>query len=434
MLTRPYLARAVVGISLFVAAATQQGSSEGLVAAVLPHDAVHWLIHVTDVVDALHPVVSGDVPRAAAHAHCQAVEYSDEAMETCTSSNGTADGTGRSCTLRAALELAAQAGAQTAVTLALRPGRFRLAAPLPEVVGSVQIVGSAGRTTAEVPFTGQGSGQLEDASATAAMPVDRGASWTRENTGAGEGRHARAADEADDIDAEYREVAAGQASPIGTVIDGGDAVQILRTGRSSALHLRTLRLEHGRAMGGNSETANDRPTDDAGPDGPTRDRSSGDPRRRLGGAVCSVGQLVLTNVAVRDNFAESGGGIYSEGQLEVHQSVMMRNEAHRCGGALYAAHGGKAAIFHSEIAHNRDHCHSRMWAENSPHAVPRYALGGGAPAPQLAAGSSGDALAHAGGGGPPRGAQDVSGAIAEGPPLSADSVAVEAAPSFAFLK
>ena len=91
MVLRPWLTIAVIGISLLVAVVAQEGNSAGVVAPVLPHEAVHWLIHVTDVEDALHPVVSGDVPRAAAHAHCQAVEYSDEAMETCTSPRDTID-------------------------------------------------------------------------------------------------------------------------------------------------------------------------------------------------------------------------------------------------------------------------------------------------------------------------------------------------------
>ena len=98
----------------------------------------------------------------------------------------------------------------------------------------------------------------------------------------------------------------------------------------------------------------------------------------------------------------------------------------RAAGALYMAQGrGKANFFFSVIRHNRDHCNRRTMGNDDPGSVPRYALGGGAAAPQLAAGA-GAAGAGAqvagpgGGGGPPRrqGAVDVSGAVAQGPPLT----------------
>ena len=42
-----------------------------------------------------------------------------------------------------------------------------------------------------------------------------------------------------------------------------------------------------------------------------------EPRDYLGGAVCALGQLVLTNVVVAGNTAAYGGGLYSEAGIEV---------------------------------------------------------------------------------------------------------------------
>ena len=69
-----------------------------------------------------------------------------------------------------------------------------------------------------------------------------------------------------------------------------------------------------------------------------------DPRLALGGAINALGGLMLTNTVVRDNRAINGGGLYTEGDVEVHNSRLERNLAHQCGGALYAAAGGKVHL------------------------------------------------------------------------------------------
>ena len=58
-----------------------------------------------------------------------------------------------------------------------------------------------------------------------------------------------------------------------------------------------------------------------------------DPRLALGGAINALGSLMLTNTVVRDNRAINGGGLYTEGDVEVHNSRLERNLAHQCGGA-----------------------------------------------------------------------------------------------------
>ena len=103
--------------------------------------------------------------------------------------------------------------------------------------------------------------------------------------------------------------APGCTSPVGTVLDGVEKHQILRTGRASSLHLMTVRLENGRAM---REVA-------------------ADPRASLGGAVSALGKLVLTNTVVSGNRAVNGGGLYTEGEVEVHASLLQHNTAARCG-------------------------------------------------------------------------------------------------------
>ena len=161
------------------------------------------------------------------------------------------------CTLRTAIALSNAHTPSTAVTILLRSGTFLLSAPLPEVTGTVQIIGSAIVTETAVGGLGR-------------------------EEGAGPGVH----------DAGYDAAAAaaglaGQTSPIRTVLDGGGGMQLLRTAVGSTVHLATLRLEHGTARLGN------------------------------GGCISSRGTLVLNNVAVRYCEAANGGAIYSDGELEV---------------------------------------------------------------------------------------------------------------------
>ena len=105
--------------------------------------------------------------------------------------------TGR-CTLRAALEEAATIHRHTPVTMQLRSGLFRLAAPLPEVVGAVHMVGTDPRS-ASTALVGGGGPQ----------PLSRIGVAPEE---------------------------------LETVIDGSGSVQILRTDPYSRLHLQALRL------------------------------------------------------------------------------------------------------------------------------------------------------------------------------------------------
>ena len=53
------------------------------------------------------------------------------------------------CSLRGALEMAIAVGGGSWTKILMRPGRFRLAAPLPEVSGKILIVGSPGRKKAK---------------------------------------------------------------------------------------------------------------------------------------------------------------------------------------------------------------------------------------------------------------------------------------------
>ena len=209
------------------------GSAKALV---LPSNAGHLVISVDDLEDR---VVEGEAegPPRSRSAWCQVANL------------GGHQGGGR-CTLRAALELAATAGEGTAVTLALPRGRFRLAATLPEVVGTVQIVGSEG--------TGPAGTETKGA------PVFQHSDGPPDNRGSKLGDHIG-------FDPHYERPphkgAPGCTSPVGTVLDGVEQHQILRTGRASSLHLMTLRLENGRAMR----------------------ELEGDPRASLGGAVSALG-------------------------------------------------------------------------------------------------------------------------------------------------
>ena len=50
--------------------------------------------------------------------------------------------------------------------------------------------------------------------------------------------------------------------------------------------------------------------------------------------MSALGKLVLTNTVVSGNRAVNGGGLYTEGEVEVHASLLQHNTAARCAGLL----------------------------------------------------------------------------------------------------
>ena len=285
------------------------------------------------------------------------------------------------CTLRAALLLAGKLPGTT--TIALRTGRFRLAAPLPEVQGSVRLVGSAGRTRSMTATLDEGKGgtlseRTTNGDAQGSLPHDEQLRM----------------DAADDADLEYREKLPGPAVPIGTTLDGDELHQVLRVGRAAKLEVRTVRLENGVAHGG---------SEDGG-------------RSLAGGAINSLGELRMWNVVVRDNSADDGGALYVEGPTTVELGLLERNMARRCGGFIYAAHGSQTHLSHCEIRYNHDSCGKAHFASHTQGAG---ALPGPGGRPLLGGAGSAAAALPGGpgpqGGGP--GVSDVSGVVAEGPSL-----------------
>ena len=220
----------VIGLVIAAADPSCDADASSGAALVLPSEAAHVVIRVDDLED-----------RLAADAADKRVPLS-RAAQCVPSSSEHPKGTG-SCTLRAALELSATAAEKTAVTLALRSGRFLLAAPLPEVVGTVQLVGTAASEGGSLPALPHGGGGDDGASA----PPDEDAP-----PGSGEGAGDGGDTVADGIDPHWvpppHEGAPGCTSPVGTVLDGGGQHQILRAARTSALHLMTVRLENGRGL------------------------------------------------------------------------------------------------------------------------------------------------------------------------------------------
>lgn len=285
------------------------------------------------------------------------------------------------CTLRGAILLANTQRSDTAVTIAVRSGRIVLAAPLPTLTGTVQIVGSPPRVGSP---SGSGEGELVRVSLSSQGEAD-----------------AEVDDDADPHYAAARRGEPGQSGPIGTLLDGQRRFQILRMAGASSVHLQTLRLENGYAAG----------------DGGAGDAGAEDERAEHGGAIHARGTLVLTNVAVRGCFAVNGGGIYTESELEVHESVLTANSAQHCGGCAYVALSGKAHFNKCTINYCSDHC-GRQTGRVSEHAGRYRALAGGAA--ELAAlrspGTPGGA-GPVGMAGEQGQAVDTSGAIAQGPPL-----------------
>ena len=237
------------------------------------------------------------------------------------------------CTLRAALELAQAMEGVSTVSITLTGGRFLLSGPLPEVVGSVQVTGSVGRGPHEKP-------RCNSKNVYCTMDHD----FVEDSKG-----H-------------------GQVQPIGTVIDGGGRFPILRLGKFSSLAVNTLRLENGNARACDPtmpdiELINVGVARSSEPGWTAQIGEGGCVMHAAGGAIFSVGgQLVLTNTAIRWNRATFGGGLYVEGEAEVHQSNVDHNVASKCGGALYASVGSRVLFDKYKFQNNKDSCQQ--------HAVP----------------------------------------------------------------
>ena len=146
-------------------------------------------IEVDDLEDRIHPAAPLEVPRSR-DAACSVGSASLDSSALVTS-KGT-------CTLRAAIEMAAGvSGGDSTTVLRLKSGRYRLAAPLPEVTGSLHILGAEGRRGKKRRMA----------------PVTLGNSEER--------RKAQLAfDQADVVDPHYVVLAAGQLGPIGSTLDG----------------------------------------------------------------------------------------------------------------------------------------------------------------------------------------------------------------------
>ncbi|EOD05736.1 hypothetical protein EMIHUDRAFT_438869 [Emiliania huxleyi CCMP1516] len=273
------------------------------------------------------------------------------------------------CTLRAAIELANTMSPSTSVTVLVAAGRIRLQSSLPEATGRLQIVGSA-------PPPEPDAGSADDGGGIAGGGIVGGGELaTKPNLAAS------------------AEKAAGLSSPVGTILDGGGAVQILRTGAGSEVHLNTLQFERGSA---------DQLLD-------------ADARAGAGGCVNSLGALVLQNVAMRNCKAVNGGALASEGGLEASKSVFTHNVARHCGGGIYVALGSKAHLAQCHLEKCHDACGRLMIRDASAQAAGREAearkraLPGGSAAPSIAT----NRLPEEGG----EAFVDASGAIAQGPSL-----------------
>ena len=196
------------------------------------------------------------------------------------------------CTLRSAIETANGLAGGMPLVIVLRPGRYRLTSPLPELQGSIELRGLDG------PFPSRKKKQVS-------------------------------ADANDVHDADYRPGTTRQLAPIGTTIDGGLQFQLLRTAYGSKIRLQSLRLENGAAM----------------------DESSDDKRASLGGALNALGSLVVNNSVVRRCRAINGGALYTEGRATLRNSLLIENVADRCGGLIYTA--GATKIDNCEVTANR---------------------------------------------------------------------------------
>eukprot|EP00966_Prymnesium_polylepis_P275094 6356572-Prymnesium_polylepis.1 len=138
------------------------------------------------------------------------------------------------------MEMAAGIGGDTnRMRIVVRPGRFRLRGPLPEVSGVVDIVGSGGRRKPRRALPNP----VGKMSAPKPGKETQGLVDEKERKRLQQKRE----DESDDADIYYNpDAGTGQTSPIGTVIDGDGKFQSAR----AAHHASTRRRAHRRAGGG----------------------------------------------------------------------------------------------------------------------------------------------------------------------------------------
>jgi len=287
------------------------------------------------------------------------------------------------CTLRSAIILANQYSVSRPFTILIRQGLITLHSTLPEVQGTLQIRGSALVDNSNDQSLVQQSCDADDDRDEECPDIDASVDPGFDPQKAAAG-------------------AAGQKTPIGTVLDGGGFVQILRSSVDSALHLHTLRFEDGHATG------------EEGPD-------DGDARASWGGGLNALGMLVLTNVAFRGCLAEHGGAVYSQSEFEAHFSLFEHNVARSCGGAAYLANGGHAHFAFCDFQFCMDSCGRQMVGTQSTSAG-RYggaaaALGGPSAQGLLPGAGAGQVASQRRGKSAGAKHLDVSGAIAEGPPL-----------------
>jgi hypothetical protein len=207
------------------------------------------------------------------------------------------------CTLRAAMLAANEFPAKTTVTILLPAGSILLLAPLPEVLGTLAIIGFTSGISLPAAL-----GSLEDAPPT--------------------------------IEPEQRTLE----SKRGSTINGRRRHQLLRTAQGSQLFLKHLELVNGMAA---------KPSEEAAAQMNFFERA----RAPLGGALNALGDVAMDNVALRRNTAEYGGAAYFEGRtLKVLGSMIEFNVAERCGGAMFLAAGANARFEGCTIANNRDGC------------------------------------------------------------------------------
>lgn len=276
---------------------------------------------------------------------------------------GAADGT---CSLRAAIETAnGVSGSDQRVVVVLRAGRYRPASRLPDVTGNVELRGADG------PLPSPSKAMQKKATAEALDYHDR----------------------------DFRPGGA-MLAPVGTTIDGGGSLQILRTSYGSRLRVQSVRLENGRAT----------------------DETDDDLRAALGGAICALGNVTINNSVLSANRAINGGALYVEGILSVRHSRLTDNLADRCGGVVYMA--GRASISDCDLTRNS--CgHFECKKEVDKQDIGKRGKYGkhGKPLPSwrkrpAASGSfDDDDDDNDFGGDAPAGPADASGAVAEGPPL-----------------
>ena len=270
-----------------------------------------------------------------------------------------AEPTGK-CSLRAAILAANKLPRDTTVTILLPSGSIILSAPLPEVLGTLAIIGFTSGVS--LPAT---LGSLDHAPSSS--PADRKVTDKR-----------------------------------GSTINGRRRYQILRTGPGSHCFLKTLELVNGRAA--KLSKAEEEKLD-------SFERA----RAPIGGALNALGDVAFDDVALRRNTAEYGGAVYFEGRkLTVLNSVIEHNVANMCGGAIYIAGGASAAFNLSEIRYNYDSCHRRTLG-NQNDGDGASSSSSWLPWPWASGGRSDD-LRVAPPSTPPDSEQvDLSGAIAQGP-------------------